>query len=150
MHTEKIFKPSIRNFTIAAFPNYLSLADQSKVLKSYDRPIILVDDLLHKGYRLNVIEPLLRETQIHIKKVIVGILTGRGKEIGKIKDLDVDSAYFVPNLKLWFNESDQYPLIGGDMVCQDTFTQDYLIPSINLILPYVSPSFIKNTSTKYI
>ena len=79
MHTEKIFKPSIRNFTIAAFPNYLSLADQSKVLKSYDRPIILVDDLLHKGYRLNVIEPLLRNSNPY-KKVIVGILTGREKK----------------------------------------------------------------------
>lgn len=150
MHTEKIFNPSIDNFTIEAFPNYLSLENQSKVLKSFDRPVILVDDLLHKGYRLNVIEPLLRRTQLHIKKVIVGILTGRGSEIGKVKNIDVDSAYFVPNLKLWFNESDQYPFIGGDMVLRDGSIQDYLIPSINLILPYVSPSFIKNTSTKNI
>ncbi|MCF6466687.1 HD domain-containing protein [Clostridium sp. Cult2] len=150
MHTEKIFNPSIDNFTIEAFPNYLSLENQSKVLESFDRPVILVDDLLHKGYRLNVIEPLLRKTQVHIKKVIVGILTGRGSEIGKVKNIDVDSAYFVPNLKLWFNESDQYPFIGGDMVLRDGATQDYLISSINLILPYISPSFIKNTSTKNI
>lgn len=145
MHTEKIFNPSIMDFTIAAFPNYLSLENQTKVLKSFDRPVILVDDLLHKGYRLNVIEPLLRKTQVPIKKVIVGILTGKGSEIGKVKDIDVDCAYFVPNLNLWFNESDQYPFIGGDMVFREGLSQDYLIPSVNLILPYVSPSFIKNT-----
>ncbi len=75
--------------------------------------MILVDDLLHKGYRLNVIEPIIKRENININKVIVGILTGRGKEIGDIKNLNVDSAYFVPNLKLWFNESDQYPLWEG-------------------------------------
>ncbi len=150
MHTEKIFNPSIDSFTIAAFPNYLSLEEQAKVFYSFNRPVILVDDLLNKGYRLNVIEPLLKEHNIKIKKVIVGILSGRGEEIAKIKNLDVDSAYFIPNLKLWFNESLQYPFIGGDMVFREATTQDYLIPSINLILPYVSPKFIKNTSPKSI
>lgn len=146
MHTEKIFNPSITDFTIQAFPNYLSLENQAKVLRSFNRPVILVDDLLHKGYRLSVIEPILREAKIEINKIIVGILTGRGKEIGKIKNIQVDSAYFVPNLKLWFNESAQYPFIGGDMVLRGNDIDDYLIPSINLILPYVSPRFIKNTS----
>lgn len=108
--------------------------------------MILVDDLLHKGYRLNVIEPIIKRENININKVIVGILTGRGKEIGDIKNLNVDSAYFVPNLKLWFNESDQYPFMGGDMVYREGEDIDNLIPSINLILPYASPSFIKNTT----
>lgn len=150
MHTEKIFNSSITNFTIQAFPNYLSLENQAKVLSSFNRPIILVDDLLHKGYRINVIEPILKNAGIKIKKIIVGILTGKGKEIGNIKNIQVDSAYFVPNLKLWFNESDQYPFIGGDMVFRKNEEDDYLIPSINLILPYASPSFIKNTSPKAI
>lgn len=67
-----------------------------------------------------------------------------------IKNLDLDSAYFVPNLKLWFNENLQYPFIGGDAVLKEEFGQDYLIPSINLILPYVFPAFIKDTSLKAI
>ena len=150
MHSEKIYNPSIDDFTISNFPNYLSLEDQAKVLYSFDRPIILVDDLLHKGYRLNVIEPILKEAQIDIKKIVVGILTGRGKEIGLKKNIDVDSAYFIPNLKIWFNESHQYPFIGGDMVRRENLSQDYLIPSINPILPYVSPVFIKDTSAKAI
>ncbi|NLX60992.1 MAG: cytidyltransferase [Tissierellia bacterium] len=150
MHTEKIFSPNIRDFTIGASPNYLSLDDQAKMLASFNRPIILVDDLLHKGYRLNVIEPILRNNDIKIKKLVVGILTGRGKEIGHAKNIDVDTAYFIPNLKLWFNESAQYPFIGGDAVLREDYNQDYIIPSINLILPYVFPNFIKNTSAKNI
>jgi hypothetical protein len=150
LHSEKIFYPDIKGFTIGAFPNYLSLEHQAKTLSSFNRPIILVDDLLHKGYRLNVIEPILRNCNIEIKKLVVGILTGRGKELGAIKNIELDSAYFVPNLKLWFNENLQYPFIGGDAVFREEYNQDYLIPSINLILPYVFPSFIKNSSIKAI
>ncbi len=51
----------ITDFTIAAYPNYLSLENQAKVFKSFNRPMILVDDLLHKGYRLNVIEPIIKK-----------------------------------------------------------------------------------------
>lgn len=144
MHTEKIFKSDIIHFTIGAYPYYLSLQEQTKILKSFNRPTILVDDLLHKGYRINVIEPILRNEGIEIKKVIVGILSGRGKEIGKIKNIELDYAYFVPNLKLWFNESSQYPFIGGDMV-EDSVLESFSIPSVNMVLPYVSPRFIKNT-----
>lgn len=150
MHTEKIFNPSITDFTIAAYPNYHSLDKQVKVLKSFDRPMILVDDLLHKGYRLNVIEPLIKEANIEINKVILGVLTGRGQELGLIKNLELDAAYFIPNLKLWFKESALYPFMGGDMVHREGGDYENLIASINLILPYASPSFIKGTSSKAI
>ncbi|MDR7855800.1 cytidyltransferase [Tissierella sp.] len=145
LHTEKIFKTNIKDFTIGSYPFYLSLEDQAKVLKSFNRPVILVDDLLNKGYRINVIEPILKNAGVEIKKVIVGILSGRGKEIGQTKNLDIDSAYFVPNLNLWFNESSLYPYIGGDMV-ENNELGSISIPSINMILPYVSPRFIKNTT----
>lgn len=145
MHTEKIFQPNITNFTVGPYPNYLSLEEQANILKSFNRPIILVDDLLHKGYRINVVEPILKDSGVEIKKIIVGILSGRGKEIASIKNIPVDSAYFVPNLKLWFNESSQYPFIGGDMV-EINKLKSFSIPSVNMILPYVSPKFIKDTS----
>lgn len=145
LHTEKIFKPNIKDFTIGAYPFYLSLEDQAQVLKSFNRPVILVDDLLNKGYRINVIEPILKNAGVEIKKVIVGILSGRGKDIGHVKNIDMDSAYFVPNLNLWFNESSLYPYIGGDMV-ENNELGAISIPSINMILPYVSPKFIKNTT----
>ena len=149
MHTEKIFHPDIKDFTIKSFPFYLSLQEQARVLKSFNRPVILVDDLLHKGYRINVIEPILHRAGIEIKKIIVGILSGRGEEIGISKGISLDSAYYVPNLKIWFNESSQYPFIGGDMVANKNLKTNS-IPSVNMILPYVSPSFIKGTANKSI
>jgi nicotinic acid mononucleotide adenylyltransferase len=144
MHTEKVFKSNIIDFTIETYPHYLSLVEQAKVLKSFNRPVILVDDLLNKGYRINVIVPILRSMGIEIEKVILGILSGRGSEIGKEKNIPLDYAYFIPNLKLWFNESNQYPFIGGDMVDRNVL-ESTSIPSINMILPYVAPRFIKNT-----
>lgn len=149
MHTEKIFETSIKNFDIKSFPFYLSLQEQAKILKSFNRPVILVDDLLNKGYRINTIVPILRQAGVEIKSIIVGILSGRGEEIGISQGIDLDSAYFVPNLKLWFNESAQYPFIGGDMV-GDKVLESNSIPSVNMILPYVSPSFIKQTENEAI
>ncbi|MGM0396207.1 MAG: cytidyltransferase [Bacillota bacterium] len=145
LHTERIFAPDIHSFTVGEFPNYLSLEGQCKTIKSFEKPVMLLDDLLHKGYRLKIVEPLLRKEGIEITKLFVGILSGKGKEIAQIRNLDVDYAYFVPNLRLWFNESSQYPFLGGDMVRKD-YLESNLIPSINFILPYVSPRFIKNVT----
>lgn len=151
LHTERIFKPSIKSFTIGPAPYHLSLENQCEVIKSFNRPAIFVDDILNKGYRLQVVVPLVRNANMEIKKLIVGILSGRGKEFAKINNIPVEFAYFVPNLKLWFNESSHYPFIGGDMVSSDDYVlNSLLIPSINFILPYVSPSFIKNTSKEAI
>lgn len=144
IHTERIFSADLQSFVVGNYPNYLSLEEQSKTIKSFNKPIILVDDLLHNGYRLNMVEPILRKDNIEIKKVMVGILSGRGKEISEILNLDVEFAYFVPNLKLWFNESNQYPYLGGDMVKR--INTSTIIPSMNYILPYVSPRFIKGVS----
>lgn len=142
LHTERIFEPDIQSFTVGHFPNYLTLEEQCKTIRSFNKPVILLDDLLHKGYRIKIVEPLLRNEEIEISKLLVGILSGKGKEIAEIRNLNIDSAYFVPNLKLWFNESGQYPFLGGDMVRSD-YLENNLIPSINFILPYVSPRFIK-------
>ena len=39
-----------------------------------------------------------------------------------------------------------YPFLGGDSVEQETEEDGNLIPSINLILPYVMPGFIRGAS----
>jgi len=62
-----------------------------------------------------------------------------------IQDREVDSAYFVPNLRVWFLESTMYPFIGGDSVQRDGQTSvSGLINSINLIMPYVAPAFLND------
>jgi hypothetical protein len=116
------------------------------MLKSFDRPIILVDDILHKGYRLKVLDPLLKKQGLNVQKIIVGILSGRGRELMEIQNRQIDSAYFIPKLRHWFNEASFYPFIGGDALWRGVYPQRNLLPSVNLILPFTSPNFLKTAS----
>lgn len=150
LHTEKYFRPSLKDFKIAELPHYLDLKTQVKAIKSFKRPVILVDNILHKGYRMKALDPLLRKEDVNVKKIICGILSGRGKDLMDMQNREVDSVYFIPKLNLWFNESTLYPFIGGDAIWRGSFPQRNLIPSINLILPYTSPNFIRGASLKSI
>jgi len=148
LHTEKIFVSDVKSFKIDAFHNYMSLENQVKIIRSFDMPVVLIDDYLHKGYRIKTLEPLFKKYNIKIKKIIVGALSGSGKEIATILNRDVNCAHFIPNLRLWFNESELYPFIGGDALSRRIRSQGNLVRSINLILPYTLPSFIKNVPAK--
>lgn len=144
LHSEKIYDGDIRNFTIQNFPFYSSLENQVRTIKSFDRPVILVDDLLHKGHRIRGLEPILTQEGIEVDRMIVGILSARGKDLMEVRGCPVESAYFMPRLKGWYVESTLYPFIGGDMVERHEETDANLIPSINFILPYVVPSYMND------
>lgn len=150
LHTEKMFAPDIKSFRIEAHPYYLSLKNQVRMIKSFDRSIILVDDLMHKGYRMKALYPLLESEKVNVTKVISGIMSGRGKELMEIQSREVDCAYFIPRLKLWFSEQLLYPFIGGDVLWRGVYPNKNLLPSINLILPYDSAQFIKGASPESI
>ncbi len=143
MHTEKFMHPNIREHEIEAYPYYLDLNNQVKMIKSFNRPIILVDDLLNKGYRIKALEPIFKAQEVKIKKMYVGIMSGRGKTLMEVQNQAVDSAYFIPRLNVWFNESKMYPFLGGDTLYRGQSLESFIIPSINLILPYASASYIK-------
>jgi len=150
LHTEKIFDSDMKSFRIGAFANYMSLENQVKMIRSFNMPVILIDDYLHKGYRIKTIEPLFKKYDIRVKKIIVGALSGSGKEIAATLNRDADCAHFIPNLRLWFNESELYPFVGGDALMRKIRTQGNLVRSISQILPYTFPSFIKNVPAKTI
>jgi len=65
-----------------------------------------------------------------------------------IQNREVDCAYFVPKLRLWFSENLLYPFIGGDTLWRGVYPEKNLISSINLILPYTSPHFIKGVTNR--
>lgn len=148
LHTEKFFSPDIKNFNIGEFPYYLNLEHQIKMIKSFNRPVILVDNILHKGYRMKALDPLLKKESVNVKKIIAGILSGRGKDLMDMQNRDVNSVYFIPKLKIWFNENTLYPFIGGDALWRGFYPKRNLLPSINLILPYTYPVFIRNASQR--
>ena len=49
LHTEKMFSPTRQNPTIEEYPMYATIPNQIKTIKSFGRPVILVDDLLPQG-----------------------------------------------------------------------------------------------------
>ena len=143
IHTDKVFAADRRTQWIQAFPGYAPLADQMRVVHSFRRPVILVDDQLHTGRRIGVLDPLAREQQVGIKEVLVGILSGQGRDLAQQLGRDVDYVYFVPNLRAWYVESTLYPFIGGDTVEHPAMERSGLQPSVNLILPYVYPEHLR-------
>jgi hypothetical protein len=148
LDTEKRYDPDMIHFEIKEFPNYAPLRTQIRAIKSFDRPVILVDDLYHKGYRMQELDPLLSEEKIEVSKMIVGVLSGQGRDLARIRNKKVDSAYFVPNMRTWFIESDFYPFLGGDSIKVDADKQikSSALPSINQILPYYMPHFLQDVS----
>ena len=148
IHTDKVFAEDLHNFTIDAYPGYAPLESQIRTVRSFRRPVILVDDILHSGHRINVLDPLFRKEGLNIDRVMVGFLSGRGKDLMAAKGREVDSVYFVPNLRAWFIESTMYPFIGGNTVEKAESTVPGLTPSVNLILPYAYPRFYKSSDRR--
>lgn len=144
LHTEKVFEPGIKGFKIKEFPNYSPLSTQVRTIGSFRRPVILVDDLLHKGYRIKELDPIFNAEGVEVEKIIVGLLSGRGKDLMTLQGRSVESVYFMPSLGAWFDESSLYPFIGGDGFGSERSINAGLIPSVNLILPYAAPSFLMN------
>ena len=122
---------------------------QARTLACFHRPVILVDDLLHKGFRLEKLDRIFREEQVEIQSIMVGILSGRGRDLMEQEQRQVHCAYYIPNLLYWFNESLLYPFIGGDS-SGDLPGPDGLLPTSNLILPYVFPDYLVGIETKKI
>ncbi|MBP7278953.1 MAG: cytidyltransferase [Sedimentibacter sp.] len=150
LHTEKVYSSDATRFKIKEYPFYSSIENQIRTIKSFEKPVILVDDLLHKGYRIKEIDPILKRYNINVKKIIVGIMSGRGKDLKDTQGRDADYAYYIPNLRLWFNENLMYPFLGGDGIMSENENITNLIPSINLLLPFYSPMYIRGASKEAI
>ena len=141
IHTDKVYEPGLRSSRIEAFPYYPSIPCQIRTIKSFDRPVILVDDVMHPGTRIRALDPLLRQEGIDVRMVFVGLLSGHGKDLMSEQGRPVDGAYFVPTLRQWFVESTLYPFIGGNTVRRAEAPVPGLLPGVNHILPYAAPPF---------
>ena len=139
IHTDKVFEPDLQTNTIEAFPYYPPIPHQIRTIKSFNRPVILVDDVMHPGNRIRILDPLVKQEQIDVRMVLVGVLSGRGKDLMKERNLPVDGAYYLPTMREWFVESTLYPFIGGDTVRRPQ--EPGLLPGINHILPYANSLF---------
>ena len=139
LHTDKVYRSDLTGFTIEAYPDYAPLEDQVRAIRAFDRPVILVDDLLHDGNRIRRIAPLLERAGTPIRQVLVGYLTGMGRDLMEELGYPVDSVYYLPNIRLWFVESTLYPFIGGDSIRREQAMAGGLHAAVNRVLPYAAP-----------
>lgn len=146
LNTEKLYDRGLSHFEITEFPGYAPLAVQIRTIKSFRRDIILVDDLYHKGYRLHEISRCLHREGIDSVKMIVGVISGHGRDIAQFNHQDVEAAYMVPGMRSWLIESDLFPFLGGDGIRTEHLLQTPVLPSVNAVLPYDVPSFLKGAS----
>ena len=141
LRTDKVYEPDLSAYSIEAYPDYSPLADQVRTIRAFDRPVILVDDILHDGKRIRCLAPLLKETHTPVDQVLVGYLTGVGRDLMEQLGYPADGIYYLPNLRMRFVESTLYPFIGGDTVRRTERLPGGLQPSVNRILPYAAPEF---------
>ncbi len=145
LDTEKVYERDLSSFTISNYPGYASLPVQIRTIRSFMKPVLLVDDLYHSGYRMREIAANLEKEGIEDAELIVGVLSGRGKDLAQVNGQRIQAVYRVPNLCSWLIESDLYPFLGGDGVKnQDRAARTIMaIPSVNTILPYEAPAYLE-------
>lgn len=141
LRTDKVYEPDLSTYSIEAYPDYSPLPDQVRTIHAFARPVILVDDMLHDGKRIRRLAPLLAETNTPVDQVLVGYLTGMGRDLMEQLGYDVDAIYYLPNLRLRFVESTLYPFIGGDTGRRSEALPGGLQPAVNRILPYAAPEY---------
>lgn len=148
LDTEKVYEKDLSSFTISSFPGYASLPIQIRTVHSFQRPVLLVDDLYHSGHRMKEISKHFQREGMEEQELIVGVISGRGQDLARVNGQKVKAVYRVPNLSTCLIESDLYPFLGGDGVKNNQNKSEMLmaIPSINTILPYGIPEFLKKES----
>ena len=104
LRTDKVYEPDLSTYSIEAYPDYSPLPDQVRTIHAFARPVILVDDMLHDGKRIRRLAPLLEQTHTRVDQVLVGYLTGMGRDLMEQLGYDVDAIYYLPNLRLRFVE----------------------------------------------
>ena len=139
MHTDTVYKEDLSDYSVGPFEGYPPLADQVRMIRSFNRPIILVDDIMNIGKRFAVLDELLQNEQVPIRELVFGVITGVGRDRVTRRGVEADSVYYIPNVRKWYVESSLYPFIGGDTVDRECFNISEVSPSVNPVLPYTNP-----------
>lgn len=147
LHCDRVYDRELRRLTVTHSPGYPSLSGQVRTIKSFRRPVILADDLLHLGHRMGELDHIFKEEQVQIRTVIAGILSGQGRDLMLTQGRSVDCEYYIPNLRHWLEESSLYPFLGGDSI-DGPSESDWTRPAINMVLPYVNPTFLPDPSAR--
>ncbi len=138
LHTERLYDSSLSYYQIVEKPDYHNVYAQIEIIKAFQKPVLLIDDIVHKGLRLSSLEEDFKSLDVSLAAVVAGISTRMGRSRVINKGYSLHSGYFLNQIESWYVESSLYPFIGGDAVEKEQ-TQDMAIASVNNILPYKLP-----------
>ena len=91
IYTEKVYTRDASASRIEEYPDYSPLPTQIETIKSFKRPVILADDILHKGDRIKKLYPMLKKSGVPVERLVVGILSGHGTDLSSMLKLPVES-----------------------------------------------------------
>lgn len=150
LHTERVYDETLSYFDVQASPYHLPVAEQIGLLKDFDAPVLLIDDILDKGLRLQGIENGFKDHGIPIEGIVVGIMSGLGYRRMTQRGYEVRAGYYLPNLSAWFTESLMYPFIGGDAVSSQgqQVVRYGVLQGVNRIAPYFTSPEAKGISVQ--
>ncbi len=149
LHTERVYDIGLRYFEVKKSPHYPLIEEQVAIIKAFNRPVMLIDDLVDKGLRLNALEDYLINYNVPIHAVVVGVMSDVGKKRATKKGYRIMAGYYIPNMRAWYSESHLYPFIGGDAYFSADDRPYDILPSVNKILPYMNYK-IENTNRQAI
>ena len=151
LNTEKVYSPDLGSYDIRETPGAPDLSVQMRVLKSMDRPFILLVDLYNNGYWLKTITKGLGALSLQEEGVIAGAVSGYGRSLAQQNHLKIDAIYEIPHMRAWFRVSDITPFYAGDRVRPQATAlrpeedpMDGRLPSTYPILPYQMPASLSD------
>lgn len=145
LFVQRIYPSGMFQAKVAALPYYDTIPQQAKVLHSFRRPVLLVDEVFNRGHTFELLADELRKAKVPVQCVLTGLVTGDGLDLLRSYGLRVRSVHQVPTLRYWLVDSKGYPFIDGYVGADRPHTvMAGLEGAINPILPYAAPPLFRN------
>lgn len=136
LYIDKVLNVDTNEVELRETNFYENLDRQVEQLRSIGTEIIIIDDVLHTGNRLDDVMPRFIKAGLNVRKICVGLVTDQGFGFAKKWGVEVEYSYHVQTISDWYLESELYPIFGGLVSPRDTKQKDYTL-SLNRIMPFV-------------
>ena len=147
LYIEMQYSEDLLSNHISEAAGYAPLLSQARMIRSFMRPVMLIDDIYSLDQNGQAVSSLFSREHADVEAFIVGIHTGNVSSDGTDQDASrIRAVCRIPDAALILTESELYPFIGGMSVSAGE--RSYATPSVNPILPYQFPPAQKETGAE--
>lgn len=145
LFVQRIYPSGMLRAEVAPLPYYDDLAQQARVLHSFRRPLLLVDEVLNRGHTFDIVAEELARAKVPLQCVLAGLVTGDGLDLIRDAGLRVRAVHRLPTLRYWLVDSKGYPFIDG-YARADRPGQVLagLESAVNPVLPFAAPPLFRD------